>query len=87
MGGYHSWNVNFNRYVKYDKSGNFVVDKSQFIMSLFEQLDKKHHITTFDQSIIDRCVSQVYRDSFKDNSTPTLVNAYKKTLISGTFLC
>lgn len=64
----------------YGESGNSVADKSQFIMSLFEQLeaDNRHHITAFDRSIIDRCVTQVYRDSFENNTTPTLVHLYKK---------
>ena len=64
----------------YGESGNSVADKSQFIMSLFEQLeaDTRHHITAFDRSIIDRCVTQVYRDSFQNNTTPTLVHLYKK---------
>lgn len=57
----------------YGDSGNPVGDKSQFIMSLFEQLDKNHNgITPIDRSIIDRCVSLVYADYQKTNVIPTL---------------
>ena len=40
----------------YGDSGNPVGDKSQFIMSLFEQLDRDG-IKPVDRSIIDRCVT------------------------------
>lgn len=57
----------------YGDSGNPVGDKSQFVMSLFEQLDKNHNgITPIDRSIIDRCVSLVYADYQKTNVIPTL---------------
>lgn len=57
----------------YGDSGNPVGDKSQFVMSLFEQLDKNHNgITPIDRSIIDRCVSLVYTDYQKTNVMPTL---------------
>lgn len=57
----------------YGDSGNPVGDKSQFIMSLFEQLDMNHsRITPVDRSIIDRCVSLVYADYKKTQIMPTL---------------
>lgn len=57
----------------YGDSGNPIGDKSQFVMSLFEQLDKNHNgITPIDRSIIDRCVSLVYSDYQKTNHVPTL---------------
>ena len=40
----------------YGDTGNSIGDKSQFIMSLFEQLDTDG-IKPVDRSIIDRCVS------------------------------
>lgn len=50
----------------YGDSGNAIADKSQFIMSLFEQLDTNHGgISPIDRSIIDRCVSLVYQDCMK----------------------
>lgn len=57
----------------YGDSGNSIGDKSQFIMSLFEQLDySKDGITSIDRSIIDRCVTLTYQDAKKNNYTPTL---------------
>ena len=39
----------------YGDSGNSIADKSQFVMSLFEQLDTNHGgISSTDKSIIDR---------------------------------
>lgn len=65
----------------YGDSGNPVGDKSQFIMSLFEQLDMNHsRITPIDRSIIDRCVSLVYSDSFHNHTTPTLKTLRLKLL-------
>lgn len=64
----------------YGENGNSIADKSQFIMSLFEQLesDKYHHISSSDRSIIDRCVKQVYNDCFEHGTVPTLVDLHKK---------
>ncbi len=67
----------------YGESGNAIADKSQFIMSLFEQLEttrKNSGISALDRSIIDRCVALVYKDSYENNYTPTLKNLYRKLL-------
>lgn len=57
----------------YGDSGNPIGDKSQFIMSLFEQLDaNKRGITPVDRSIIDRCVSLVYEEARLNQTIPTL---------------
>lgn len=56
----------------YGDSGNPVGDKSQFIMSLFEQLDHDG-IKPVDRSIIDRCVTLVYMESKKNKTVPTLI--------------
>ena len=64
----------------YGDSGNPIGDKSQFVMSLFEQLDMNHNgITPIDRSIIDRCVSLVYAESFQNHTTPTLKTLRAKT--------
>lgn len=55
----------------YGDSGNPIGDKSQFIMSLFEQLDTEG-ISSIARSIIDRCVTNVYIESRKNKTTPTL---------------
>ena len=50
-------------------------------MSLFEQLDMNHNgITPIDRSIIDRCVSLVYAESFQNHTTPTLKTLRAKLL-------
>lgn len=65
----------------YGDSGNAIADKSQFIMSLFEQLDTNHGgISPIDRSIIDRCISLVYQDAMKNNYIPTLKHLYNKLL-------
>lgn len=67
----------------YGESGNAIADKSQFIMSLFEQLEtnrKNSGISALDRSIIDRCVALVYKDSDEKNYTPTLNNLYMMLL-------
>lgn len=65
----------------YGDSGNSIGDKSQFIMSLFEQLDNTHQgITSIDKSIIDRCVTLVYKEAKKKKITPTLKTLRAKLL-------
>jgi len=48
-----------------------IVVKSQFIMSLIEQIDKKG-VGPQHKSIIDRCVAAIYKESLETNITPTL---------------
>jgi len=65
----------------YGDSGNSIGDKSQFIMSLFEQLDNTHQgITSIDKSIIDRCVTLVYKEARKNKCIPTLKSLRSKLL-------
>ena len=63
----------------YGDSGNPVGDKSQFIMSLFEQLDRDG-IKPVDRSIIDRCVTLVFQDYYRTRKMPTLVMLREKLL-------
>ena len=56
----------------YGESKNSVRDKSEFILSLFEQISK-YGLEEGEASIIDRCVRNVYEAAQIDNSTPTLV--------------
>lgn len=61
----------------YGNDGNSIADKSQFIMSLFEELDTRHEgISANDRSIIDRCVHIVYEKAFEENKTPVLMDLY-----------
>ena len=55
----------------YGDSGDPVIEKSQFILSLFEQLDKKG-INAKERSIIDRCVGKVYEEYQHGGPVPTL---------------
>ena len=63
----------------YGDTGNPVGDKSQFVMSLFEQLDRDG-IKPVDRSIIDRCVALVYSDYKRRGPVPTL-NVLRKKLL------
>lgn len=56
----------------YGDGGNPVVDKSEFVLSLFEQLDSKG-LSAQAKSIVDRCTAAVYADSREDGGAPTLV--------------
>lgn len=55
----------------YGDGGNPIVDKSEFILSLFEQLDKKG-LGAKEKSIIDRCVALVYDHYQRGGELPTL---------------
>jgi len=50
---------------------NPIVVKSEFIMSLIEQIDK-NGVGPQHKSIIDRCIANVYRDAYETGTTPTL---------------
>lgn len=63
----------------YGDGVNPVVDKSEFILSLFEQLDKKG-LGPKEKSIIDRCTALVYEDYHKTEKTPTLITLREKLL-------
>lgn len=56
----------------YGEGGNPVIDKSEFILSLFEQLDNEH-LGSQAKSIIDRCTAAVYEDYKETGEMPTLV--------------
>ena len=55
----------------YGDGSNPVVDKSEFVLSLFEQLDPRG-IDPREKSIIDRCVDMVYREYKNGGPVPTL---------------
>ena len=50
---------------------NPIVVKSEFIMSLIEQIDKKG-VGPQHKSIIDRCIANVYRNAYETGTTPML---------------
>ena len=57
----------------YGDSGNPVIEKSEFILSLFEQLDKNHSLSVIEKGIIDHCVRNVYENYQNGGPLPTLV--------------
>lgn len=58
---------------------NPVVEKSQFIMSLIEQIDK-NGVGPQHKSIIDRCTAAVYREAAENGTVPTLCSLREKLL-------
>ena len=58
---------------------NPIVEKSQFIMSLIEQIDK-NGVGAHQKSIIDRCTAEVYREAAATGKTPTLCTLREKLL-------
>jgi len=63
----------------YGEGLNPIADKSEFILSLFEQLDKKG-LGAKQKSIIDRCTSLVYSECEKKKEIPTLIKLREKLL-------
>lgn len=59
---------------------NPVIEKSQFVMSLVEQIDK-NGVSPQHRSIIDRCTAQVYREGKETGIVPTLTTLREKLLI------
>ena len=58
---------------------NPIVVKSEFIMSLVEQIDKKG-VGPQHKSIIDRCIASVFHEAKKRNKVPTLCTLREKLL-------
>lgn len=59
--------------------GDPIVDKSQFIMSLVEQIDK-NGVGPQHKSIIDRCTRMIYHEAKEYGTTPTLSTLREKLL-------
>jgi hypothetical protein len=59
---------------------NPVIEKSQFVMSLVEQIDKKG-VSPQHRSIIDRCTAQIYREGKETGIVPTLTTLREKLLV------
>ena len=59
--------------------GDPTVDKSQFIMSLIEQIDKKG-VGPQHKSIIDRCTRMIYQEAEGTGTTPTLSDLREKLM-------
>jgi type IV secretory pathway VirB4 component len=56
----------------YGDSKDPVVDKSEFILSLFEQADRNRHLSAIEKGIIDNRVRYVYQNHKQGGPLPTL---------------
>ena len=64
------------------KTENPLILKTQFIMSLCEQLMKPEPVGAKEKSIIGRCVANVYRDYIKDfTGTPPTLKEFREELL------
>lgn len=59
--------------------GNPIAEKSQFIMSLLDQIADKEFGTQY-KSIVDRCIKQIYVEAARTGITPTLCTLREKLL-------
>ena len=57
-----------------------VIEKSQFVMSLVEQIDK-NGVSPQHRSIIDRCTAQIYQEGRETGIVPTLTTLREKLLV------
>ncbi len=65
--------------VEGDGENNPIGVKSEFIMSLVEQIDKKG-VGPQHKSIIDRCIAAVYKEAYGKDTVPTLSTLREKLL-------
>jgi len=56
----------------YGDSKDPIIDKSEFILSLFEQLDRNKNLSVIEKGIIDNCVRAVYEAYQNGGALPTL---------------
>lgn len=64
----------------YGDDKNPLIEKSEFILSLFEQLVGAGNLSAKEKSILDRCTADVYRDYIQSGYTgeiPTLKDLYR----------
>lgn len=68
----------------YGNERNPLVEKSEFILSLFEQLVGAGNLSAKEKSILDRCTADVYRDYIRSGYTrqvPTLKDLYRELML------
>ena len=56
----------------YGDSKDPIIDKSEFILSLFEQLDRNKNLTVIEKGILDNCIRSVYEEYMRGGALPTL---------------
>lgn len=65
----------------YADTHNPIALKSQFIMSLLEQLDQTRELSSIDKSIIDRCTGDLYKNYKRGGPLPTLLSLRELLLV------
>lgn len=69
----------------YGNDKNPLIEKSEFILSLFEQLVGAGNLSAKEKSILDRCTADVYRDYMRSGyqgEVPTLKDLYRQLMYS-----
>ncbi len=68
----------------YGNEKNPLIEKSEFILSVFEQLVGAGNLSAKEKSILDRCTADVYRDYIRSGYTgevPTLKDMYRQLML------
>lgn len=68
----------------YGDDKNPLIEKSEFILSLFEQLVGAGNLSAKEKSILDRCTADVYREYIRNGFTgrmPTLKDLYRQLMM------
>lgn len=68
----------------YGNDKNSLIEKSEFILSLFEQLVGAGNLSAKEKSILDRCTADVYRDYIRNGymgEVPTLKELYRQLML------
>ena len=68
----------------YGSDKNPLIEKSEYILSLFEQLVGAGNLSAKDKSILDRCTADVYREYIRSGYTaevPTLKDLYRQLML------
>lgn len=68
----------------YGDEKNPLIEKSQFVLSLFEQLVGAGNLDAKERSILDRCTADVYRDYIRSGyagEVPTLKDLYRQLML------
>ena len=68
----------------YGNEKNPLIEKSEFVLSLFEQLVGAGNLSAKEKSILDRCTADVYRDYMRGGyrgEVPTLKDLYRQLML------
>lgn len=68
----------------YGDDRNPLIEKSEFILSLFEQLVGAGNLSAKEKSVLDRCTADVYREYIRNDfkgEAPTLKDLYRQLML------